>query len=192
MPGRGDGRRVMSIVPGTTACLRCLSPPHRPAAQLPTCDTAGVLARRVAIASIAAAAGNAAINRRGPMPRGLISSILWSGQWRELASALAARARLPLLRAAGIPFLCKIDGDLIQPCAAGRRGRSLSAGRTCVDLGSAARHGRGSGRPAVALVRPLPLARAVGIDPDALWDGRLLPWNGRSGAATIDICKIRR
>ena len=40
----GTEGRAMSIVPGVTACLRCLfSQPPGPG-ELPTCDTAGVLA----------------------------------------------------------------------------------------------------------------------------------------------------
>ena len=35
--------RVMGVVPGTTPCLRCVFPTPPGAAELPTCDTAGVL-----------------------------------------------------------------------------------------------------------------------------------------------------
>ena len=45
----------MTILPGQTACLRCLMSEPPPAGSTPTCDTAGILAPIVAvIASIEA------------------------------------------------------------------------------------------------------------------------------------------
>jgi len=49
--------RVMSIVPGESACLRCIFPTPPAATELPTCDTAGVLqAAAATAASLQAAA----------------------------------------------------------------------------------------------------------------------------------------
>jgi len=170
------GGRVMSIVPGTTACLRCLFPTPPSAAQLPTCDTAGVLGpAAVAIASIAAAAAMRLLIGAGPMPRGLISLDLWSGQWRELASALAAAPDCPCCGRREFPFLCKIDGDLTTTLCGRAAVQVLSAGRTCVDLASAARRWQGIGavQQSPWFVR-CQLHEPVGIDLTLFGDGRLL------------------
>jgi adenylyltransferase/sulfurtransferase len=45
--------RMMSILPGATACLRCLFAQPPAPGELPTCDTAGVLAPVVAMAASA-------------------------------------------------------------------------------------------------------------------------------------------
>ncbi len=45
----GAGGQVMSILPGVTACFRCLVPDLPPRESLPTCDTAGVLGSAVGI-----------------------------------------------------------------------------------------------------------------------------------------------
>ncbi len=45
----GAGGQVMTIVPGATACFRCLVPDLPPREALPTCDTAGVLGSAVGI-----------------------------------------------------------------------------------------------------------------------------------------------
>ena len=45
----GAEGRVMTVVPGTTACLRCLIPEPPAPGSLPTCDTAGVLGAAVMV-----------------------------------------------------------------------------------------------------------------------------------------------
>lgn len=52
----GTEGRVMPVIPGTTPCLRCIFPTPPAAGELPTCDTAGVLAPAAGVvASIQAA-----------------------------------------------------------------------------------------------------------------------------------------
>jgi adenylyltransferase/sulfurtransferase len=47
----GTEGRCLAVRPGATACLRCLFPDPPPAAELPTCDTAGVLGPAAAMAA---------------------------------------------------------------------------------------------------------------------------------------------
>jgi adenylyltransferase/sulfurtransferase len=82
----GAEGRVMTIVPGQTACLRCVTPEPPPSESLPTCDTAGVLGPAVGvIASIQSLeaikilTGNfEAINRT------LLVLDLWQNQIRQI------------------------------------------------------------------------------------------------------------
>ena len=77
---------TMSIIPGETACLRCVYP-DPPAGAQPTCETAGVLPFiTMLIASVQVAeamkllSGNTAAARRT-----ILSADLWSGSIRETA-----------------------------------------------------------------------------------------------------------
>ncbi len=45
----GSGGLVMPVLPGQSACLRCIFPDPPPAGSLPTCDSAGVLAPAVGV-----------------------------------------------------------------------------------------------------------------------------------------------
>ena len=47
----GTEGRVMAIIPGQTACLRCVFPTPPDGKELPTCDTAGVLQAAAAVAA---------------------------------------------------------------------------------------------------------------------------------------------
>ncbi|MBW2000227.1 MAG: ThiF family adenylyltransferase [Deltaproteobacteria bacterium] len=47
----GSEGMTMSIIPGKTACFRCLLPEPPPPGSLPTCDTAGVLGAAVGVVS---------------------------------------------------------------------------------------------------------------------------------------------
>jgi molybdopterin-synthase adenylyltransferase len=167
---------VMTIVPGKTACLRCLFPTPPAAAGLPTCDTVGVLgAAAAAVASIAAAAAMRLLVGAGPMPRGLISLDVWSGQWREMASAMEPAPDCPCCGRREFPFLCQEDGDMTTTLCGRAAVQVLSAGRTCVDLATAARRWQGIG-----LVQQSPwfvrcrLEEPSGIDLTLFGDGRLL------------------
>ena len=81
----GTEGRVMPIFPGRSACLRCVYPQPPSGADLPTCDTAGVLGPvAAAVASVQAVAaiklltGNAA-----DLPPLLWSADLWSGRFHS-------------------------------------------------------------------------------------------------------------
>ena len=89
-----DGR-MMPIRPGQTACLRCVFPtPPRPG-ELPTCDTAGVLASAAAV--VASLQGVAALKLLTGQPPAeeLISINLWSNRFHTLSLTDAKRADCP-------------------------------------------------------------------------------------------------
>jgi len=172
----GVGGRVMAIVPGKTACLRCLYPQPPDAAQLPTCDTAGVLGpAATAIASAAAAAAMRLLVGAGPMPGGLISLDLWAGEFRTLASGSQPAPDCPCCGGRQFPFLCKIDADCTTTLCGRQAVQVLQAGRASVDLASAARRWQeiGTVQQSPWFVR-CRLHEPVGIDLTLFGDGRLL------------------
>ncbi len=87
----GVGGRVMAIEPGRGACLRCVFPDPPSAADLPTCDTAGVLGMAAAIV----AAQQAAIAIRLLVGRGAERQLLtvdaWKGRFHAVELADARR-----------------------------------------------------------------------------------------------------
>ena len=122
----GEGQ-TMTIVPGETACLRCLMNDTPPPGTTPTCDTAGILAPIVnVIASLQAAealkilSGNAeAINRQ------LTIIDVWENRVRHVS--------LEALRAGGSCPAC--DGGEFPWLAGQRAGHSaVLCGRNAVQL----------------------------------------------------------
>ena len=127
----GDEGQTMTIVPGETACLRCLMHDTPPPGTTPTCDTAGILAPIVnVIASLEAneaiklLSGNAqAINRT------LTVIDLWDNRMRQVESdCLARRERLPgVRRAASFPGstasapASRPSSAVATPCSSARR-----------------------------------------------------------------------
>ena len=125
----GAEGRVLAIVPGRTACLRCLIPEPPAAGSLPTCDTAGIIGpAAVVVGAVEAAeaiklvvgAPEAASNR-------LLVCDLWSNVWRTVDLAPLVAAGCPTCRAADYPWL---DGRL-----GGRP--TLLCGRDAVQVPSA-------------------------------------------------------
>ncbi len=75
---------TMPVVPGTTACFRCLYP-ERPSGVQPTCETAGVLGSvTAAIASLQAGAAIQILSGNGEALRRRITTVdVWYGPVRE-------------------------------------------------------------------------------------------------------------
>lgn len=103
----GAEGRVLAIVPGRTACLRCLIPEPPAAGSLPTCDTAGIIGpAAVVVGAVEAAeaiklvvgASEAASNR-------LLVCDLWSNVWRTVDLSPLVAAGCPTCRAADYPWL---------------------------------------------------------------------------------------
>jgi adenylyltransferase/sulfurtransferase len=71
---------TMTIIPGETACLRCMFPDAPDAGSAPTCDTAGVFGPAVHIISSleASEALKLALGRREEINRSLVSIDAWS------------------------------------------------------------------------------------------------------------------
>jgi adenylyltransferase/sulfurtransferase len=82
----GAEGQTMTILPGETACLRCLMHDCPPPGTLPTCDTAGILAPIVGlIASIEAMEALKILSgHRSSVSRGLTVIDLWQNQSRQI------------------------------------------------------------------------------------------------------------
>ena len=118
--------QVLTVIPGQTPCLTCLMPEPPPAAEMPTCESAGVLAPIVnliasmqAMEAIKLLSGNAeAVNL------GMTFVDLWGNQIRQLAMSESRRRDCPTC----------VDRDF--PWLEGRRGSSATylCGRNSVQL----------------------------------------------------------
>jgi len=80
----GTEGRVMGVLPGTTACLRCIYPAPPAVGEFATCDTAGVLgpAAAVVAATQAALALRLLIDRT--TPEHLLTFDLWAGRFHAV------------------------------------------------------------------------------------------------------------
>ncbi len=116
----GTEGRVMAVVPGKTACLRCVFPEAPGAGELPTCDTVGVLgAIAGAVASIQAATAIRilvdpkeafVLPSPGVPEEGLLTAIdLWSGRFKTVATQ--RRQDCPCCTKKQFEFLDRRDGD---------------------------------------------------------------------------------
>jgi len=106
----GASGMTMTIVPGSTPCLRCLFPEPPGGGTLDTCETAGVLSPIVD--TIASAQAMEAIKLLAGRPEMLHGSILqidlWLQQWHSLGVAGARRADCPVCAERRFDIL---DGD---------------------------------------------------------------------------------
>lgn len=84
----GSSGMTATIIPGETACLRCLFPDVPPPGSVPTCETAGILGPVVqVVAAIAAAEGIKLLTRQGTLNRGLIAVDVWDHTYERFESA---------------------------------------------------------------------------------------------------------
>lgn len=84
----GSSGMTATIIPGETACLRCLFPDAPPPGAVPTCETAGILGSVVQmIAAIAVAEGIKLLTGRGTLNRGLIAVDVWDHTCEQFESA---------------------------------------------------------------------------------------------------------
>jgi hypothetical protein len=83
--------RVMAIVPNQTPCLRCVFPDAPKGADLPTCDTAGVLGPAVAaVASLQATAGIKLLVE-GSFAAAMLSVNAWDNRFHTIDLSSAKR-----------------------------------------------------------------------------------------------------
>lgn len=76
-----------TIIPGQTACLRCLFPEVPPPGASPTCDTAGVVGPLIsAIASVSATEAIKLIVGQGELNRGIIHFDVWYNTFEQFES----------------------------------------------------------------------------------------------------------
>src|SRR5580658_9707943 len=124
---------TMPVIPGRTACLRCVYP-DPPAGAQPTCETAGVLnAVIAAVASLQVADALKLLSGHPEMVRAHITTIdIWSGEIRQVASP----GRDPDCPTCGLrqfPFLQETEYPPVALC--GRNAVQIRAGSRQMDLG---------------------------------------------------------
>jgi adenylyltransferase/sulfurtransferase len=144
----GAEGQTMTILPGETACLRCLMTETPPPGTTPTCDTAGILAAIVNI--IASLQANEAIKilsgNRQAVSRSLVVIDAWDNRVRQVS--------LDALRSSGDCPACTL-GEF--PWLAGQRAShsAILCGRNAVQLSP-------PGRAAVSLATLAEKLRGVG------------------------------
>jgi adenylyltransferase/sulfurtransferase len=98
--------RAMGIVPGSSPCLRCLFPDPARAGELPTCDTAGVLASASAIAaSLQVAEALKILLNDNDAAATLITFELWPARFRAISTRAGRRAECPTCGEGRFDFL---------------------------------------------------------------------------------------
>lgn len=111
----GEGR-VLAIVPGTTACLRCLVPEPPAPGDLPTCQTAGILGPVAMVVGAVQAAEAIKLLACEPHERaarcdgGMQVIDLWEGRWRRVDLAPLAAEGCPTCREGETPWLNRQGG----------------------------------------------------------------------------------
>jgi len=103
----GAEGRVMAVVPGVTACLRCLIPEPPAPGSLPTCDTAGVIGPAVLVVGgvQAAEAIKLLVRTDQPPPSQLLVCDLWESAWRTIDLSPLAAAGCGSCRGGDHPWL---------------------------------------------------------------------------------------
>ncbi len=106
-----------TIIPGQTACLRCLFEDIPPAGTSPTCDTAGVVGPVVgAIASVSATAGIKLIVGQGDVNQGVIYFDLWDNSFEQFGHN-GPRENCPTCQQRDFEFLRqKKGGQTVSLC----------------------------------------------------------------------------
>ncbi len=133
----GAEGRVLTVIPGRTACLRCVVPEPPPPGTLPTCDTAGIIgpAALVVGAVQATEAIKLLVGAAEATAGRMLACDLWSFQWRVVDLAPLAAVGCPTCRSGDAPWLDGRHGaaattlcgrDAVQVAAA--------AGESRVDL----------------------------------------------------------
>lgn len=103
----GAEGRVLTILPGRTACLRCLVPDPPAPGALPTCDTAGIIgpAALVVGAVEAAEAVKLLAGATEKAAARMLVCDLWENVWRTIDLTALAAAGCPTCREGDFPWL---------------------------------------------------------------------------------------
>jgi adenylyltransferase/sulfurtransferase len=110
----GAAGQTMTILPGQTACLRCLMPQPPPAGDAQTCETAGILGPAVGvIASIEASEALKILSGHGEAAsRSLVVVDLWDNRLRQIDLAgLRDQVDCPTCRRGEFPWLSGARAD---------------------------------------------------------------------------------
>jgi molybdopterin-synthase adenylyltransferase len=135
----GAEGRVMTIIPGRTACLRCLIPDPPAPGVLPTCDTAGIIgpAAFVVGAIEAAEAIKLLVGAADKAVHRLLVCDLWEHAWRTIDVSALAAAGCATCRSGDFPWLeGRIGGRPTALC--GRDAVQVSPAGGVVDLAALA------------------------------------------------------
>ncbi len=144
----GAEGQTMTILPGETACLRCLMQECPPPGTTPTCDTAGIVAPIVnVIASIEAMEAIKILSgNRDAISRSLAVIDLWSNHLRHVdVSGLREQVECPTCRRGEFPWLDGKEGSHTAVLC-GRNSVQLTHVGTAVNLDDLARQLEGVGQ----------------------------------------------
>lgn len=97
--------RVLAIVPGRTACLRCLVPDPPAPGALPTCDTAGIIGPAALVVGAVEAAQVIRLIVGAPAGDRLLVCDLWTDVWRTVDLGPLAESGCPTCREGDYPWL---------------------------------------------------------------------------------------
>lgn len=149
----GSEGRVMAVLPGRTACLRCLIPEPPAPGVMPTCDTAGIIGPTALVVGAveAAEAIKLLVGAIDGIGNRLLACDLWEGAWRSIDLSALAEQGCPTCRSGDFPWL------------EGRMGAQASVicGRDAVQVAPSA----GGTVDLVALAARLGLFGAVTVNP---------------------------
>ena len=132
----GAEGRVLTVLPGRTACLRCLIPDPPAPGALPTCDAAGIIGPAALVVGAVEAAEaikllTGATDRLGNR---LLACDLWEGVWRSIDLTVLAEHGCPTCRAGDFPWLeGRMGGHTVVLCGRDAVQVAPPAGG-CVDL----------------------------------------------------------
>lgn len=171
----GASGLALPILPGRSACLRCLFPEPAPPGSLPTCDTAGVL--QPAVAAVASLQAGAALRILSSAPDelaeyepALVEVDVWRGDVRRLL--VPRDPECPCCARREFPFLFEpVEGSAVSLC-----------GRNTVQVRP--QHTGAGGAPARADLARL-AERIEGRAGAVLFEGTLLRFDAESVRFTV-------
>jgi molybdopterin/thiamine biosynthesis adenylyltransferase len=169
----GAEGRVLAIVPGRTACLRCLIPDPPAPGSLPTCDTAGIMGPTALVVGAVEAteAIKLLVGFDDTVGRMLVCD-LWAGVWRTVDLGPLAVNGCATCRGGDFPWLEGRRGGRPTPLC-GRDAVQIPAVAGAVDLAALAERLAGIGP--VAANRWIVRAKVEeGIELSVFADGRAI------------------
>jgi len=130
----GAEGRVRAIVPGRTACLRCLIPEPPAPGSLPTCETAGIIGPTALVVGAVEAteAIKLIVGVDDTVGRMLVCD-LWAGVWRTVDLGPLAASGCPTCRGDDFPWLEGRQGGRPMPLC-GREAVQVLSVAGSVDL----------------------------------------------------------
>jgi adenylyltransferase/sulfurtransferase len=170
----GTEGRVLPVIPGTTACLRCLFREPPAAGELPTCSTAGVLAAAAAMVASLQAVAAIKILTGQLDSHSLITFDAWSGRFQTVSMSQARDPNCPTCASRIFEFLQQSAAAARILC--GKNAVQFQAGKDRrLDLSALALKLNGTGqlRPSPHLLRYQPTDDRL-IEFSIFSDGRVI------------------